>query len=257
MKATLRSTVRIWCGGIILFVLRLIQNQTGFDPATGLSRPSVAGTALPIALAVLAVWELVLARGASREKPGFDSHFAPPERSLTALIVGCMMLAAGGILLLVTNIAAGSIPALIAGVLAVMTGGGFLILGRQMRAWDELTVLPTLPSLFFGVFLVLATYLPAASDPVLARYYLQVLAAALVAYAFGQLAGFLRRESTPCAFTAVGDLAVMASIAAIADGGQAMSLLFAGCAVVLSVFLALQASQKEIAPARDGGQAEA
>lgn len=258
MKTPLRSTVRIWCGGIILFGLRLIQNQTGFDPATGLSRPSVAGTALPIALAVLAVWELVLARGASREKPGFDSHFAPPERSLTALIVGCMMLAAGGILLLVTNIAAGSsIPALIAGVLAVMTGGGFLILGRQMRAWDELTVLLALPSLFFGVFLVLATYLPAASDPVLARYYLQVLAAALVAYAFGQLAGFLRRESTPRAFTAVGDLAVMASIAAIADGGQAMSLLFAGCAVVLSVFLALQTSQKESAPAGDGGQAEA
>lgn len=257
MKATSRSTVRVWCGGIILLGLRLIQNQTGFDLATGLARPSVAGAALPIALAVLAVWELLLVRKQGREKPSFDSHFAPPEQSLTALVIGCMMLAAGGILLLVENLAAGrSIPALVTGVLAVLTGGGFLILGRQMRAWDELTVLPTLPSLFFGVFLVLTTYLPAASDPVLARYYLQVLAAALAAYAFGQLAGFLRRESTPRAFTAVGELAVMTSIAAIADGGRAMSLLFAGCAVVLSVFLALQTGpQPESAPAGDGGQA--
>lgn len=244
MKTTISATVRVWCGGIILLGLRLIQNQTGFDPSTGLSLPSVAGTALPIALAVLAAQELLLARKGSREKPSFDSHFAPPERSLTALVMGCLLLVAGGLLLLMGAFAAGSdIPSIVTGVLAVLTGFGFLALGRQMRAWDELNLLFVLPSLFLGVFLVLAVYLPAASDPVLARYYLQVLAAALAAYAFGQLAGFLRRESTPRTFTVVGDLAVMTSIAAIADGGMAMRLLFAGCAVVLSVFLALQRSQ--------------
>ena len=51
--------------------------------------------------------------------------------------------------------------------------------------------------MFFGVFLVLTVYLPAANDPVLPRYYLQILAAAIAAYAFSQLAGFLRRRAAP------------------------------------------------------------
>lgn len=245
MNAIKSSTARIWCSGIILFGLRLIQNQTGFDSATGLALPCVARVALPIALAVLAVLEVLLARKQSKSTPSFDSHFLPPERSLTALVVGCMMLGTGGFLLLMnTGTADRSIIAAVTGVLALLTCFGFLALGRQMRAWDELNILFALPSLFFGVFLVLTVYLPTVSDPVLARYYLQILAAALVAYAFGLLAGFLRRESTPRTFTAVGDLAAMTSIAAAADGDGAMSLLFVGCAVVLSVFLALQREEQ-------------
>lgn len=248
MKAITSSTLRVWCGGIILFGLRLIQDRTGFDPATGLALPSVAGTALVLALAVLAAAELLLVRKQGKDKPSFDSHFAPPERSLTALVIGCMLLGAGGILLLTdAGAAVRSLPALVTGVLAVLTCLGFLALARQMRAWDEPNLLFTLPSLFFGVFLVLTVYLPTVSDPVLARYYLPVLAAALVACAFGQLAGFLRRESSPRAFTAVGELAVMTSTAAMADGDRTRALLFAGCAVVLSVFLALQRGEQDAA----------
>lgn len=246
MNTIKSSTARIWCGGIILFGLRLIQDQTGFDSATGLTLPSVAGVALPLALVVLAALEVLLVRRQSSGKPSFDSHFAPPERSLTALVVGCMMLGTGGFLLLMDT-ADRSITATVTGVLALLTCFGFLALGRQMRAWDELNILFVLPSLFFGVFLVLTVYLPTVSDPVLARYYLQILAAALAAYAFGHLAGFLRRESTPRTFTAVGELAVMSSIAAAADGDEAASLLFVGCAVVLSVFLALQRGEQEAA----------
>lgn len=241
MNTTLKSVGRIWCGGFILFGLRLIQNRTGFDPETGLALPSAAGTALIIALAILAAGELFLALRLSREKVDFAHHFAPPEKSLTALIIGCMMLVAGGILLALEGVSTGGgIAPIVTGALALLTGGGFVFLARQMRAWDEPDVTPTLPSLFFGVFLTLTVYLPTASDPVLERYYLPVLAAAMAAYSFGRLAGFLRKESSPRGFTPVGDLAVMLSIAAIADGGRALSLLFGGCALVLSVFLALQ-----------------
>lgn len=241
MNSTVKTIGRLWCSGLILLGMRLIQNQTGFDPETGLALPSVAGTALVIALAFLAALEVPLALRLGKEKVDFEHHFAPPEKSLTALIIGCMMLVAGGILLAIESVATGGgIAPLVTGALALLTGGGFLILARQMRAWDELNVTPTLPSLFFGVFLVLTVYLPTVSDPILERYYLPVLAAALVAYAFGRLAGFLRRESSARSFTPMADLAVMTSIAAIADGGKALSLLFGGCAVVLSVFLALQ-----------------
>ena len=176
-----KQTGRVWCSGLILFGMRAIQNQTGFDPETGLALPSVAGTALVIGLAVLAALEVLFSLSLSKEKVDFEHHFAPPEKSLTALIIGCMMLVAGGILLALESVTTGGgIAPIVTGALAALTGIGFLVLGRQMRAWDELNVTPTLPSLFFGVFLVLTVYLPTASDPILERYYLPVLAAALV-----------------------------------------------------------------------------
>ena len=236
-----KQTGRVWCSGLILFGMRAIQNQTGFDPETGLALPSVVGTALVIGLAALAALEVLFSLSLSKEKVDFEHHFAPPEKSLTALIIGCMMLVAGGILLALESVTTGGgIAPIVTGALAALTGIGFLVLGRQMRAWDELNVTPTLPSLFFGVFLVLTVYLPTASDPILERYYLPVLAAALVAYSFGRLSGFLRKETSQRGFTPMANLAVMTSIAAIADGGKVLSLLFGGCAVVLSVFLALQ-----------------
>ena len=104
--------------------------------------------------------------------------------------------------------------------------------------------------MFFAVFLVLAIYLPEESNPVLARFYVPVLAAALVAYAFSQLAGFLRRESTPRAFVRTADLAVLLCVTALADAldRPGRLLLFGGCALLLTVFLLLR---------RDGAPAEA
>ena len=140
--------------------------------------------------------------------------------------------------------------AIAAGVLAVISGGALLYLARAMRTGAAVTVAPVLPAMFFGVFLVLAVYLPAADDPVLARYYLPVLASAMVAYAFSLLAGFLRGESSPRSFTPVANLAVIASVAAMADGGIPQKLLFGGCAVILSVFLLLQ---RQVLPAEAAG----
>ena len=131
--------------------------------------------------------------------------------------------------------------------MGAVSGGGILFLVRTMRSGGQLSVAPLLPAMFFGVFLVLAVYLPAADDPVLARYYLPVLASAMAAYAFSLLAGFLRGESSPRGFTPVADLAVMLCIAAMADGGIALAILFGGCALVLSVFLLLQRETAEAA----------
>ena len=63
----------------------------------------------------------------------------------------------------------------------------------------------------------------------------------LLAYAFSLLGGFLRKESSPRAFTFVADLAVLLCITALADAnGLGELLLFAGCALVLASFLALR-----------------
>lgn len=248
MKTTFwPRTGRILIQGLLLFCLRLAQNKTGFDPATGLSVPNVPGMVLIACLVFCAAAELLLCRRLSGEKGAFSDLFAPPERAAGVLAGGSLLLVGGGVLLLAGALPQQSIAAMAAGVLAVAGGGGFLLLAKRLRAGAELTVFPVLPAMFFSVFFLLSVYLPAESDPVLDRYYIPVLAAAMTAYAFSLLAGFLRRESSPRTFTCVADLAVLLCLTALADdaGGLGRRLLFAGCALVLLTFLALRRDAAE------------
>ena len=125
-------------------------------------------------------------------------------------------------------------------------GAGVLVLNRKARAGGELSVAALIPAMLFAVFYVLAVYLPAEDDPVFMRYYLPVLTASMIAYAFSELAGFLRKDSSPRGFIFAGDLTVVLCLMSIADGSLARMLLFAGCALVLSVYLLLC---REAAPA--------
>ena len=233
---------RLWVQGLLLFALRLAQLRTGFDSETGLAVASLPGTLLAALLAVCAAAELVLCLRLPGEKAAFDVQFARPERAVPCLVAGSFLLAAGGALLLVSALPARGVGALAAGILAVAAAGGFLLLVRQLRAGGTAGVLPLLPAMFFAVFFVLTVYLPAGADPVLARYYLPVLAASAAAYALSQLAGFLRRESSARSFVWTADCAVILCLAAMADSlsSPGLLLLYAGCALLLSVFLLLR-----------------
>ena len=233
---------RLWVQGLLLFALRLAQLRTGFDSETGLALASLPGTLLAALLAVCAAAELVLCLRLPGEKAAFDVQFARPERAVPCLVAGSFLLAAGGALLLVSALPARGVAAMAAGILAVAAAGGFLLLVRQLRAGGTAGVLPLLPAMFFAVFFVLTVYLPAGADPVLARYYLPVLAASAAAYALSQLAGFLRRESSARSFVWTADCAVILCLAAMADSlsSPGLLLLYAGCALLLSVFLLLR-----------------
>ncbi len=216
-----RQTGLWWCVGLALMALRLLHNRFGFDSSTGLSVPCwqrpalVAGLVLTAAGSVLLHWRL------PRTKAAFGDAFALPERETALLAAGSLLLAAGGGLVAVRSaLERGGAAALAAGALALAAA--------------------LLPAMFFSVFFVLAVYLPAADDPVLARYDIQVLATAAAAYAFSQLAGFTQRESSPRRFAITASLAVALCIAALADSvGLPLRLLFAGCGAVLSGFLLL------------------
>lgn len=236
-----RRAGRIWVQGVLLFCLRLAQNRTGFDPETGLSVPSVPGTVLLACLAFCAAVEAVFYLRLPKEKASFSCQFAPPEGETPVLAAGCVLLLAGGLLLAVAGVTARNVVDAAAGLLAFAAGWGFQMLAKKVRAGEAVTAAPALPSLFFAVLFVLSIYLPAGSDPVLARFYIPVLASAMTAYAFSQLAGFLAREGHARAFVFTADLAVLLCLTALADGGgPGRCLLFAGCAVVLSVFLVLR-----------------
>lgn len=241
MKASFLKTVgRLWLGGGLMLVLRAAQNRVGFD-SEGLAVPNLPGTLLIGCVVAVFLLEFALTFRLSKAIVPFSEHFAPPEKSLMAGVCGCMLLIFGGGLLVMETLQTGfSVAPMVAGVLGVLSGMGLLPFLRQMKAGEADSVLPLLPLLFFGVFLVLAIYLSADGDPVLARFYLQVLASAMVAFAFAQFSGFLQNEGSRRRFTPVADLAVMLSIAAITDGSIALALLFGGCALLLSVFLWLQ-----------------
>ena len=239
MKNLFWRVGRLWCAGIVLLLLRLTQNRSGFDPATGLSVPSLPGMIALVILALCAAGEFALSFRNSKEKTAFCAQFAPPEQELLAAVLGSLLLAAGGILLALQGFRGGDIAAGAAGVLAMAAGAGVLVLNRKARAGGELSVAALIPAMLFAVFYVLAVYLPAEDDPVFMRYYLPVLTASMIAYAFSELAGFLRTDSSPRGFIFAGDLTVVLCLMSIADGSLARMLLFAGCALVLSVYLLL------------------
>lgn len=240
----------LWVQGLLLLALRWMQLKNGFDPETGLARQSPAGIVLAAALLLLAAGEAVRSFRRPREKRSYACCFRPMEGpALPLLAAGSLLLGGGGVLLA----AAGprgtgpSVLAIAAAAVGVAAAGGILLFARQTRS-GEGRVFPLLPAMVFSVLFLLMVYLPQESNPVLAQYYLPVLAAALIACAFYQLAGFSCREASMRWFVFFGNLAVPVSLAALADsaGNWGRALVYAGCAMVLTVFLLLR--RKELLP---------
>lgn len=245
MNDLFKEMKKIWGMGLAMFALRLYQNKYDFDPATGLHFLSVVGIALVVMIIASAVLAFFSSRGESRKRPAFSEHFAVPERSTIVLVGAGFLFAAGGAMLGVHAITNGAgVAPLAAAVFAIAAFLGFLLLIKQMRSESAGSVGPMLPALFFVAFWVLTLYLPVANDPVLARYYLPILAACASACAFAQLAGFFLRETKIRTFNFSAKLAVMLNIAAVAQLDQ-HSVLFAACAVMLSAFLMLQGGKTE------------
>lgn len=236
------STMRPALLGVLFLVLRFLQNRSGFDPATGLTLPSLPGTVLAVAIVLDILLEFGLALRLPRDRRSFPQSFRAPAGELPALVLGSMFLVAGGALHALKSIGADKgVAGIVTGALALCAGAGILVLTKQLRSGAQPSLTTLLPALFFSVFFVLAVYLPSAGDPVLARFYLPVLASSVTAYAFSQLSGFFREESSRRSFTPTASCAVSLCLAALADGSSiARRLLFMGCAVVLAVFLVLQ-----------------
>lgn len=233
--------LRLWIEGLLLLSLRWAQLRSGFDPETGLSLPSVPGMVLIAAILFLAAAEAVLCLRLPKGKRTYGCCIAPiGQKPLPFLAAGSLLLGVGGVLL--PGWSTLSIAAAAAGIAAAL---GILLFTQQTRSGADTRVIPLLPSMLFSVLFLLSLYLPEGSNPVLARYYLPVLAAALIASAFYQLAGLTCREGKLGGFVFFGDLAVPLSLAALAEGtgNWGQSLVFAGCALILTVFLALRRAE--------------
>ena len=241
MSSAMKKMIPVWGIGLVLLALRYVEKTTGFDAGTGLTVPTSVRGVLIAGVAAAAVYAVLAGIRKSGKKPAFEEHFARPGKMAGVLITGSFLLMAGGVLQGYQAMGEEMrIALLAAGAFAAATGFGLIFLTKQMERGEARHVAPLLPALFFNAFWVLSLYLPAGSDPILARYWLPILASAMNAYAFAQLAGFFRQESKVRSFDIVARLAVMLCIASAAESGIAGALLFAGNAVAVSAFLALE-----------------
>ena len=244
MKFAPNKTAPALCMGGVLFLLHLAENLLGFDHETGLAVPTVLRYALIGATVLFVLLTILLCRSFPADRPLFSEHFAVPEKAKAALVLGSFLFMGGGALLgAVTVLTHGGVAPLVTAALAVVSGLCLLVLTKRMRAGEADSVTPLLPVMFFSAFWVLSLYLPAGSDPILARYWLPILAAAAVAYAFSLLAGFFRQETKARTFNMVGRAAMMLCFAAAADLDFTSALLFLGCAVILGALLSLQKAE--------------
>lgn len=241
MNSNYWKGLRLWLQGILLAALRWAQLKTGFDPVTGLSRSSVPGTVLAALIVLVIAVEAVTCFRLPKGKRSYLNCMEPiGKNALVPIAAGSILLCAG----VIGNHQFDMFSILVAGA-----GGGAMVclinFVRLLRKDEKPSVLMLLLPMVFSVLFLLTVYIPEESNPVLARYYLPVLAAAMAACTFYQLAGLVCREGKLGWFVFFGDLSVVLSLASMGDGIRNWDRLFVflGFALVLTPFLMARRSE--------------
>lgn len=279
MKKKLLFPALAFVGGGIAYMLRLMQDLTGFEAATGLPvTGNLWAILLPIFLALVLTAALLLSLRVPTCKwdpTDFEASFSSSSSGLLMLpTAGIFLLGLSGLLQLAMNL--GLLPDV-----AVLTASGLsrraLSTGRGGLLEAALTLLSafclftTLPACrrsgsreagrddvpaarVNGLFLVLPViamvvrlvlrYRQDSVNPTLAAYYVPLLALILVTMALYLLAGFAFQTGSSRAFLLCTTAAIVLCITALADDQPLYSSLFyAGCALTLSGYLCLRLSR--------------
>ena len=264
-------------GGAAAFVLRLLQNRTGFEAATGLPVPgNFPGLALVICFAVLAAALLLLARTLPKdtgEGPVFPAAFATDNTTLLFLpVAGILLIALSGLTDLYEGLTQGNLLAqmkaaadpyaaaleetcagfpsrtqLLLGVLTLLSAAALFLSAVSCRKKEREAGKPFIGNLLLGFPVVLVvrlvlTYRLDSVDPALAAYYVEILALVFLTLAFYRLSSFAFKAGRTARFGLYTGLSAVFSLAALADGGPLLSslLLYAGGAVTVLGFLTLR-----------------
>jgi len=238
-------------GGAIAFVLRLLQNSTGFEADTGLAVPgNFAGTALPVLFLALAAALFLLARKAPKSAGGADFTALFAFRDAAALmlpVMGIFLLAISGAadaamgLHILPGAIFGSRTQLLLGILSIASAAGLFLAAaacrRDRKDFPPAALLPVVVTL---VVRLVVTYRSASTDPTLAYYYVELMALVLLTLTFFYLAGFAFDDAKPHRFLLCAPMAVVFSMASIAELRKiplSSLALYVGCALAVLGFL--------------------
>lgn len=280
-KNTLLPVIAV-AGGIAAFVLRLLQNRTGFEAATGLPVPgNIPGLVLVACFAVLAAALLLLVRSLPKDAENgsvFPTDFATGNTTLLFLpVAGILLIALSGLADLFEGLTMGNLLSqmqaaadpygmvaeesyvgfssraqLILGALSLLSAVALLpvaISCREKESENSKAFSGTLllvPPVALVVRLVL-TYRLDSVNPALEAYYVELLALVFLTLAFYRLSSFAFKAGRTPRFALYAGLAVVLSLATLADGGPHLSslLLYAGGAVTVLGFLVLRLSSTD------------
>ena len=268
-------------GGAAAFVLRALQNRTGFEAATGLPiSGNLWGMALMAVLVVLAVGGWVVSRQVPDEQSAppasFQAVFASPAAlPVTLVIAGLFLMALSG----VTDLAGGlgialpgpdgayeaeaylpvqrDVSLLLSGILSLLLAASQLVAAAKCRTGsraprDESSREPN-PNLLLAapiclVVRLVLTYRAVSTDPSLVNYYPELLAVVFLTLGFYRLSSFAFRSGRTRRFALYAVLAIAFCLATLADLPDTARLLFyLGGALTLFGFL-LQRSAVLAAP---------
>ena len=271
-------------GGIVAFVLRLLQNRTGFEPSTGLPIPGnpagLALIALLLALAAVLLWMVCRIPKESDPGPVFPDSFSTANTALLTLpVMGVFLIALAGLADVAEAAGMGNLISAMqsaAGGDAAVEIPGTLLSGKMQLILGLLSLLSAV-CLFVavigcrpkgkhesGVFLPadIALLVPPAAlvirlviiyrldsvNPSLQEYYVTLLALVFLTLAFYRLSSFAFQAGRTRNFALYTGLAVVFCLAALADGGYYLSsllLYFGGMLTLLGFLLFLMGNPTE------------
>lgn len=246
-------------GGCAAFALRLAQWRTGFEPDTGLPVPGCPFgiAAAVLAAAVFAACLLLVRRlpEQAEDAPLFPAGFSTADAGLLTLAVaGVFLIAAAGLADLAAGMGVQGLPGmallsaadrrerLLLGALT-LAAGAFLFPavsacrrgGREKpRAFNGAVLLAPVVCLVVRLVLV---YRQDSTNPVLAAFWVEVLALVLTILALYRLSAFAYGAGRTRRFVLYAVPAVTLCLASLADGGLSAVLFNGGAALTLTGFL--------------------
>ncbi len=226
--------------------LRVWQLQTGFEESGLALRGNLPGLLLPLVLAASVVYFVVAARGLPVRRDAArdfsDCFSADSTAALAGIVAGAFLVCIGAAL---GALGTGVLQVLLAVFAAASAFGVLCVVFALRRGGAVPGVALLVPVCALIVYLILL-YRADAVDPVLARVYIEILAAAALTLSALERAAFAFRDGAPRICVPAGAVAALLALTAAAERQSLSSVLFfAGCALTEAGFLAAANFKKE------------
>ena len=207
--------------------LKILEVRTGFDEA-GLPVGGKASLALPLVLIAAAAVFVLPARSYPAQRDlvgGMDEYFDFAETLPVMLcVLGAFALFASAAASLLFS--SRSLLTILLAVFRVAAGASVIYALFALRRGDPISGVVLLTPVYALVLQLIFVYRATAVDPVLAHFYVEILALAALTAGFLEFSAFAFRNGAPRIFLPLAAMAVILCVCTAAGTRELSSLLF-------------------------------